>query len=87
MRESTSPKENAPGGESPEALYAVVRRYETKENAMTHHTVKQTHAQLFALVRARSDAAFQRFMRDLLSVSPKQGQRFDAATVEGFRHA
>lgn len=54
---------------------------------MTHHTVKQTHAQLFALVRARSDAAFQRFMRDLLSVSPKQGQRFDRAAVEGFRHA
>jgi len=54
---------------------------------MTHNTVKHPQAQLFALVRARSDAAFQRFMRDLLSVSPNQGQRFDRAAVEGFRHA
>lgn len=54
---------------------------------MTHHTVKQTHAQLFALVRARSDAAFQRFLRSVLNAKPNQGQRFDAATVEGFRHA
>lgn len=54
---------------------------------MAHSTVTRPEAQDKALLNARSDAAFQRFMRDLLSVSPNQGQRFDAATVEGFRHA
>lgn len=86
MRESTSPIENAPGGESPEALNAGFPSDQTKENAMTHSTVTRPQAQEKALLNARSDAAFQRFMRDLLSVSPNQGQRFDAATVEGFRH-
>lgn len=85
MRESTSPKENAPVFET-EALYAVIRSDETKENAMTHSTVTRPQTQEKALLNARRDAAFQRFLRDLLSVSPNQGQRFDAATVEGFRH-
>lgn len=83
---STNPKENAPGGESPEALDQKPH-LAMEITEMTHDTRTQPQAQLFALVRARSDAAFQRFMRDLLSVSPKQGQRFDVATVEGFRHA
>lgn len=86
MRESTSPIENAPVFET-EALDAVVRRYQTKENAMTHSTVTRPQAQEKALLNARRDAAFQRFMRDLLSVSPNQGQRFDRAAVEGFCHA
>lgn len=85
MSRSTSPKENAPGGESPEALYQKTP-FAMEITEMTHDTDKHPQAQLFALVRARSDAAFQRFMRDLLSVSPNQGQRFDRAAVEGFCH-
>lgn len=86
MRESTSPKENAPGGESPEAL--IQKPHLAMEiTEMTHSTVTSPQAQEKALLNARRDAAFQRFLRDLLSVSPKQGQRFDRATVEGFRHA
>lgn len=87
MAGSTSPIENAPGGESPEALDAGFPSDQTKEKAMIHHTVKQSQAQLFALVRARSDAAFQRLMSTALSAKPNQGRRFDRATVEGFRHA
>lgn len=49
---------------------------------------QQRHsAQYQALVKARSDASFQRFMFTLLSVAHNPGQRFDRATVEGFRHA
>ncbi|NYT81443.1 hypothetical protein H0A70_08060 [Alcaligenaceae bacterium] len=54
---------------------------------MTHSTVVRHQTQYQALVKARSDAAFQRFMLTLLSVAHNSGQRFDRATVEGFRHA
>lgn len=54
---------------------------------MTHSTVKHLSEQEKALVKARTDAAFQRFMFKALSVRPNQGQKFDRATVEGFCHA
>lgn len=87
MHRSTSPKENAPGGESPEALNAGFPSDQTKENAMTHSTVTRPQAQEKALLNARRDAAFQRFLHSVLNAKPSQGLRFDAATVEGFRHA
>ena len=54
---------------------------------MTNHTVNRRPAQYKAVVKARSDAAFQRFMFTVLCVAHNPGQRFDRATVEGFRHA
>lgn len=84
---STSPIENAPGGESPEALMQIPNPFKSKENAMTHSTVTRPQAQEKALLNARRDAAFQRFLRVVLSAKPSQGFCFDRAAVEGFRHA
>ena len=83
---STNPKENAPGGESPEALNQKPH-VEMEITEMTHSTVTRPQAQEKALLNARRDAAFQRFLRVVLSAKPNQGLRFDRAAVEGFCHA
>lgn len=83
---STSPKENAPLAATGEALdQKTPLAMEITE--MTHSTVTRPQAQEKALLNARRDAAFQRFLRVVLSAKPNQGFCFDRAAVEGFRHA
>lgn len=68
MQITVSPKRNAPAVRAAEALMQITRSL-NQGIAMTNHTVAHPKAQVKAIIAARHNADFQRFLRIAMGVS------------------